>query len=189
MLKNEWIEKAETHGWIKPRARFALLPAQSEGDEVIVYDPKDTEKEIARVHFTACVGKGRKDKFSVAQYFHSKSSGIKDVIGLQITTAGNQADPAIEEFKRTHDSESALYLQGMCDRVVEDLAEYIHNLLRVRMGQKKGKFGQRYSPGYPAIVDLVNNQVIWDTLQAGDIGVSLTGAHEFDPPSTTAAVE
>lgn len=187
-LKNEWIEKAEANRWIQPRARFALLPAQSEGDEVIVYDPGELEKEIARVRFTACIGKGRKDKFSVAQYFHPKSSGLRDVVGLQITTVGLQADPAVEEFKRTHDSESALYLQGLCDRIAEDLAEYIHNLMRVRIGHKKGKSGQRYSPGYPAIVDLVNNKVIWETLQAQDIGVTLTGAHEFDPPSTTAAV-
>jgi 5-methyltetrahydrofolate--homocysteine methyltransferase len=187
-LKNEWIEKAEANEWIKPRARFALLPAQSEGDEVIIWDPKDLEKEIARVHFTPCIGKGKKDQFSIAQYFQPKSSGRMDVIGLQITTSGSQVDPVIEEFKRKHDSESALYLQGMCDRIVEDMAEYIHNLLRVRLGLKKGKDGQRYSPGYPAIVNLVNNRVIWEVLQAEDIGVDLTGSNEFDPPGTTAAV-
>jgi 5-methyltetrahydrofolate--homocysteine methyltransferase len=111
-----------------------------------------------------------------------------DVIGLQITTAGLAAEPAIAEFKRKHDSESALYLQGLCDRVAEDLAEYIHNLLRKRVGQKKGRDGERYSPGYPAIVDLINNKIIWESLQAEDIGVRLTDANEFDPPSTTAAV-
>ena len=187
-LKNEWIEKAEAHGWIKPRARFALLPAQSEGDEVIIWDPKDLKKEIARVHFTPCIGKGKKDQFSIAQYFQPVSSGRMDVIGLQIATSGSQVDPVIEEFKRKHDSESALYLQGLCDRIVEDLAEYIHNLLRVRIGLKKGKGGQRYSPGYPAIVDLINNRVLWEVLQAEDIGVALTGSNEFDPPGTTAAV-
>jgi 5-methyltetrahydrofolate--homocysteine methyltransferase len=30
--------------------------------------------------------------------------------------------------------------------------------------------------------------VIWETLQAADIGVDLTGSNEFDPPGTTAAV-
>jgi len=187
-LKAEWVEKAEANQWIVPRARFGLLPAQSEGDEVIVYDPEDSEKEIARFNFTVCIGKGRKDKFSIAQYFHPKSSGQMDVIGLQITTAGTGAEPAIAEFKKHNDSESALYLQGLCDRVAEDLAEYIHNLLRKRVGQKKRGHGQRYSPGYPAIVDLINNKIIWENLQAEDIGVTLTGSNEFDPPSTTAAV-
>ena len=86
------------------------------------------------------------------------------------------------------DLESALYLQGLCDRVAEDLAEYIHNLLRMRSGQKKEKQGQRYSPGYAALADMTNNRMIWEILKAGDLGISLTGADEFDPPSTTAAV-
>jgi len=187
-LKAEWVEKAEARHWVVPRARFGLFPVQSEGDEVIVYDPGNPGKEIERFHFTVCIGKGRKDKFSIAQYFHPKSSGQMDVIGLQITTAGTGAEPAIADFKKNHDSESALYLQGLCDRVAEDLAEYIHNLLRKRVGQKKGRDGQRYSPGYPAIVDLINNKIIWESLQAEDIGVRLTGSNEFDPPSTTAAV-
>ena len=45
-LKKEWIEKAESNSWITPKARFILLPAQSEGDEVILYHPEDTEKEL-----------------------------------------------------------------------------------------------------------------------------------------------
>ena len=42
-LKKEWIEKAESNNWITPKARFILLPAQSEGDEVILYHPEDTD--------------------------------------------------------------------------------------------------------------------------------------------------
>ena len=95
---------------------------------------------------------------------------------------------AIKIFKNEHDSESALYLQGLCDRVAEDLAEYIHNLIRLRAGHKKSNQGQRYSPGYAALADLLNNKVIWEILKAEDLGINLTDANEFNPPSTTAAV-
>jgi 5-methyltetrahydrofolate--homocysteine methyltransferase len=111
-----------------------------------------------------------------------------DAIGLQITTVGNRSKEAVERFKKENDLESALYLQGLCDRVTEDLAEYIHNLLRIRSGKKKEKQGQRYSPGYAALPDMSNNRVIWEVLNAGDLGITLTDANEFDPPSTTAAV-
>ncbi|MCH8158091.1 MAG: hypothetical protein IID18_10150, partial [Nitrospinae bacterium] len=97
-------------------------------------------------------------------------------------------EEAIARFKKENDLGSALYLQGLCDRVAEDLAEYIHNLLRMRSGQKKDKQGQRYSPGYAALADMSNNRMIWKILKAGDLGINLTGADEFDPPSTTAAV-
>jgi len=187
-LEKTWIEKAEDRGWIVPKARFGLFPAQSDGDEVIVYDPKDRNKELARLRFDVCIGRGRKDIFSVSQYFHAKASGHWDVIGLQISTAGDKVEGGIEEFKAQNDSESALYLQGLSDRVAEDLAEYIHKLLRQRFGAKKERLGQRYSPGYPAITDLTYNRFIWEVLGARDLGVTLTSGNEFYPPSTTAAV-
>lgn len=189
-LQKEWVEKAQTHGWVVPQARFALLPAQSDGDGVIIYDPDQPDRELGRLTFTVCIGKSKNRKqelFSAAQYFHPKSSGIMDVVGLQITTAGRGLDPAIARFKEENDSESSLYLQGLGDRVAEDMAEYVHQLLRQRTGKKKQE-GQRYSPGYPAIEELTNNKTIFNILQAEDIGVALTGANEFDPPSTTAAV-
>jgi 5-methyltetrahydrofolate--homocysteine methyltransferase len=186
-LQKTWIEKAEQNGWIVPKARFALFPAQSDGDEVIICDPQNREKELARIRFDVCIGKGRKDIFSVGQYFHTKASGQWDVIGLQITTAGDKVEAGVEGFKAQNDSESALYLQGLSDRVAEDLAEYIHQLLRHGSGTKKDYRGQRYSPGYPAITDLSYNRLIWELLEAEDIGVTLTSANEFYPPSTTAA--
>ena len=187
-LEKNWIEKAEQNGWIIPKARFALFPAQSDGDEVIIYDTQNREKELARIRFDVCIGKGRKDVFSVGQYFHPKASGQWDAIGLQISTAGDQAEVGVEGFKAQNDSESALYLQGLSDRVAEDLAGYIHQLLRHGVGAKKDYRGQRYSPGYPAITDLSYNRVIWELLGAEDLGVTLTSANEFYPPSTTAAV-
>lgn len=187
-LEKTWIEKAESNGWVVPKARFGLFPAQSDGDEVIIYDPQDKNKELARLKFDVCIGKGRKDVFSAGQYFHPKTSGQWDAIGLQISTAGDKTEAGIAVFKAQNDSESALYLQGLSDRVAEDLAEFIHQLLGQRIGAKKDNRGQRYSPGYPGITDLSYNRVIWELLGAEDIGVTLTSANEFYPPSTTAAV-
>jgi 5-methyltetrahydrofolate--homocysteine methyltransferase len=190
-LREEWLQKADANQWITPKARFALLPAQSEGDELIIYNPENFERELGRIRWNAVVGKsknGSKDVFSVAQYFHPKTSGIMDVVGLQITTAGRKMEEVITGFKAEHDSESALYLQGLGDRVAEDFAEYIHGLMGQRTGRKKDQLGQRYSPGYPALEDLINNKVIYDILKTEDLGITLTSGNEFDPPSTTAAV-
>ncbi len=157
---------------------------------MIIYDPENLERELGRITWTVNIGKsrgGKQDKFTVAQYFHPKDSGIMDVIGLQITTAGSTLEKAINTFKTENDSESALYLQGLGDRIAEDFAEYVHGLLRQRTGTKD-RAGERYSPGYPALEDLINNKVIYDILQCEDLGITLTDANEFDPPSTTAAV-
>ena len=187
-LEKEWIQKAEQNCWIIPKARFGLFPAQSDGDEVIFYASEKKDKELGRFNFDLCIGKGRKDKFSIGQYFHSIESGQVDAIGLQITTAGEGVEEGIESFKDQNDSESALYLQGLSDRVAEDMAEYIHQLLRKRGGYKKENQGQRYSPGYSALTSLNGNHIIWSALGAEDLGITLTEANEFFPPSSTAAV-
>ena len=187
-LEKEWIEKAEQNQWIIPKARFGLFPAQANGDEVIFYESESRDKELGRFDFDLCIGKGRKDKFSIGQYFHSVESGQIDAIGLQITTAGAGVEEGIKSLKEQNESESSLYLQGLSDRVAEDMAEYIHQLLRARAGYKKENRGQRYSPGYPALTNLKGNHIIWNALGAEDLGVTLTVANEFFPPSTTAAV-
>ena len=56
----------------------AVLLDLKDGDEVIVYDPKDRNKELARLRFDVCIGRGRKDIFSVSQYFHAKASQNED---------------------------------------------------------------------------------------------------------------
>ena len=187
-LKASWLEKAGGNRWITPQAKLALLPAQADGDELIIYHPEQKGKVLGRVKFTVCIGKGRKDKFSAVQYFHPVSSGIMDCVGLQITTAGTGLEKAVRDFKDSGDSESALFLQGLGDRVAEDLAEYIHQLLRSRANLNKDQCGKRYSPGYPAMEDLLGNKALFDILGAQDLGISLTGSNEFDPVSTTGAV-
>ena len=73
--------------------------------------------------------------FSVAQYVRPKSSGQMDAMGLQITTAGTESEKAIAKFKNEYDSESALYLQGLCDRVAEDAGTLEDAVLREVAGR------------------------------------------------------
>ena len=186
-LKEKWINNAHHNQWIVPQGKIGLFPCQAEGDEVIVYDPVDREKEIARIDFTVVVGKGNQDIFSAAQFFLPRSSGKMDVIGLQISTGGKESPHAVNKFKEDGDSESSLYLQGLSDRVAEDMASYLHDYLR-RQTETDPNIGTRYSPAYPGLQNVAINKVIYDLLHAEELGIFLTEAHEFFPTSTTGAV-
>ena len=133
------------------------------------------------------VGRQKNEVFSAAQYYRSLDSGQMDAIGLQISTSGYRIDEVIQKLKEEGDSESVLYLQGLSDRIAEDMADYLHNLLRDRIGIQKNS-GTRYSPGYPAITNLENNLKISRQLNASQIGILLTSAYEFSPTGSTAAV-
>jgi 5-methyltetrahydrofolate--homocysteine methyltransferase len=94
----------------------------------------------------------------------------------------------VTQFKEEGDSASALLLQGLSDRVAEDMAEFTHQYLRQKLHLARGE-GARYSPGYPGLKDIHVNQILADLLEAPQkIGITLTEAGEFYPTGTTGAV-
>ncbi len=187
-LFEEWIDKADKGRWIQPQGVFGVYPCQSLGDEVLVYDPEEPEVELCRFGFTRVLGAMRKDTVCAAQYFYPRTSGKMDAIGVQLTTSGPQVEAQIAKFRAEGNFEAVLYLQGLSDRVAEDMADRVHALLRDRMGVTPGQ-GIRWSPGYPAMTETRYNRVILDLLSAtAQVGVRITDAGEFAPTGSTAAV-
>ncbi|HOF40418.1 MAG TPA: vitamin B12 dependent-methionine synthase activation domain-containing protein, partial [Candidatus Hydrogenedentes bacterium] len=138
--------------------------------------------------FTRVLGAMHKDTVCAAQYFYPRASGKMDAIGVQLTTSGPQVEAQIAKFRAEGNSEAVLYLQGLSDRVAEDMADRVHALLRDRMGAAPGQ-GIRWSPGYPAMAETRYNRVILDLLNAtARVGVRITDAGEFAPTGSTAAV-
>ncbi|MDX9974364.1 MAG: homocysteine S-methyltransferase family protein, partial [FCB group bacterium] len=176
-LKDEWVEKSEKNGWLRPQGVFGLFPCQSDGDEIVIYDPEDLSKELCRMDFAVVIGAGRKDTICAAQYFLPKSGGVMDTVGLQIATGGPDVEAALQSLKDSGDSEASLYLQGLSDRCAEDMADRIHAALRETVGHKDERLGIRWSPGYPAMPNTENNAKILRLLGASDeIGVHVTDA-------------
>ena len=187
-LFQQWVDKAARNGWLKPQGVMGLFPCWSEGEQVILLDPADPSREIAQVTFNTVIGAGNDDLLSGAQFFTPRGAASgPGVAGLQITTSGPQVDTFIEQMKAEGDSESALFLQGLSDRIAEDMADHLNGLQREMLGLGP-KTGLRWSPGYPGMRDIQMNRVILETLGAGPaLGVIITPAGEFSPTGTTAA--
>jgi len=187
-LLEEWIDRCDSEGMLLPRGVCGIYPCQAEGDEVIVYHPEDLSKEVARFGFTTVLGSGHKDLVNAAQYVYPKDSGKYDAIGVQLSSSGPQVDDFIAHFREQGDSESGLYLQGLSDRIAEDMAEHLHALQREWLGLPPNH-GQRWSPGYPGMKNIHHNEDIHRLLDAGNtLGVTLTEAAEFHPTGSTGAV-
>ncbi|MCC6143894.1 MAG: homocysteine S-methyltransferase family protein [Candidatus Hydrogenedentes bacterium] len=187
-LFQEWIAKAEDNGWVIPQGVMGIYPAYAEGDAIVVLDPEDHGKELGRFDFTVVIGAGKKDLVSGAQYFHPKGGTELGAVGIQLTTSGPQVDDFITALREGGDSESTLYLQGLSDRIAEDMAEHLHAEQRKLLGLEANQ-GQRWSPGYPGMRDIALNERIYELLDAGNLlGVKLTEAAEFSPTGSTGAV-
>ncbi len=187
-LFDEWIAKADDAGWLRPQGVMALLPCAADGDRVRLFDPDSPDTVIGELDFNVVIGAGGEDLVSGAQFFRDGRDGVPGVAGLQISTGGPRVDEVIAGMKADGDSESALFLQGLSDRIAEDMADLLHETQRELLGVPPDA-GQRWSPGYPGMRNILNNRVIMELLDAANqIGVAITDAAEFSPTGTTAAV-
>ena len=69
-------QDAQANGWIKPQAVYGYFPAQSIGNDIVIYDPAayssdgGSLREIARFHFPRMEGR---ERLCLADYFRSAS--------------------------------------------------------------------------------------------------------------------
>lgn len=181
---DKWIGLAEENDWIHPQGVYGVFPCRGGDNTVTVLDSETRQPRIT-LTFNDVIGQGKSDVFNVARYFNADED---DLIGIQLTTAGPHVDKALQSFGE-RDRESVLMLQGLSNRVAEDMAEYVNGMLNERvLGDRNGS-STRYSPGYPVMTDITNNRPIVDILNAEELlAIRLTDGYEFSPTGTTAAI-
>ncbi len=182
--------EAARDGWIVPQAVYGYYPAQSQGNDVIIYDPDafesdaGTRREIARLHFPRQEGR---DRLCLADYFRSVESGEMDVIALQAVTVGAEATRRFELLQGRGDYSEAFYAHGLAVEAAEATAEWLHRRIRSEFAIDSTQ-GKRYSWGYGACPDLDDHATVFSLLPADAIGLSLTEAFQLVPEQSTAAM-
>ncbi|MDQ3674513.1 MAG: methionine synthase [Gemmatimonadota bacterium] len=180
---------ARKGGWIKPEIVYGYFPAQSQGNDVIIYDPAayssdgGSLREIARFHFPRMVGR---ERLCLADYVRSVDSGDVDVLPLQVVTVGSEATSRFEELQARNEYSEAFYSHGLAVESAEAVAEWAHQRIKRELGVPGGK---RYSWGYGACPDLDDHAIVFRLLPAAEaLGMELTEAFQLLPEQSTAAV-
>ncbi|MGH7718435.1 MAG: dihydropteroate synthase, partial [Gemmatimonadaceae bacterium] len=183
--------EAAREGWLTPQAVYGFFPAQSQGNDLIIYDPAafDSDggslREIARFHFPRQDGR---ERLCLADYFRSVESGEVDVAGFQIVTVGDAASRRFDELQRRGEYSEAFYMHGLAVEAAEAVAEWLHRRERRELGIGEDQ-GKRYSWGYPACPDLEGHEQLFRILPAtAALGMELTSAFQFIPEQSTAAL-
>ncbi len=189
-------------GCFHPKSVIGFFPCNSQGDEVIVFDPEDHEREIERFHFPR-QAQGR--RLSIADYFEpvdvSRQEMKRDAIGFTIVTIGDQASVETQKLFEAGDFTKYLYLHGLSVETAEALAEFVHKQAREFLGiasedsrrisdlfHQKYR-GSRYSFGYPACPNLEDQAKIFRLLKPEEsIGVRLTEGFHLEPEQSTNAI-
>jgi 5-methyltetrahydrofolate--homocysteine methyltransferase len=193
-------QDAKQNGWIKPQAVYGYFPAQSIGNDVVIYDPAayssdgGSLREIARFHFPRMVGR---ERLCLADYVRSTESDKVDVIPLQIVTVGQEATAHFEKLQGAHEYTEAFYSHGLSVESAEAVAEWMHRRIKHELGiegahkyeGEKTTGGKRYSWGYGACPDLDDHAVVFKLLPAKEaLGMDYTESFQLLPEQSTAAI-
>jgi len=184
-------------GFLEANAMYRFFPAQSSGNDVIIYDPEDHSKEIKRFTFP----RQQVEPFlCLADFLKSVESGVMDYVGFLVVTAGKGIRDISNEWKGKGDYLRSHALQACALETAEGLAEKIHHMMREQCGYPdapemtmKQRFGARYqgirvSFGYPACPNLEDQAPLFELMKPEDIGVELTEGFMMEPEASVSAM-
>ena len=207
-IKKKLEDEVIASGLFDPKVVYGYFPAQSDGNDIIVYDPGDfgqpgaavprQARELLRFTFPR-QREGR--KLCISDFFAPKASGKMDVLGLSLVTIGSRASVETQRLFETGEYTKYLYLHGLSVETAEALAEYLHKKMREELGisgqdsphirdlfHQKYR-GSRYSFGYPACPNLEDQTKLFALLHPEEnVGVKLTTGFLLEPEQSTSAI-
>ena len=172
--------------WLNPRGIYGLFPCQSEGNDLIIYNPENLDEVLTRFNFPR---QPYDEHLCLADYYAPVESGQMDVVAFQVVTVGQEATERFDRSQSAHDYTEAYFMHGLAVQTAEATADYLHEHLRREMGIPENQ-GKRYSWGYPAIPELEDHKKIFELLPAvvTELGMSLSTAYQLIPEQSTAAI-
>ncbi|MFF2148236.1 methionine synthase [Kitasatospora sp. NPDC058190] len=190
-----WLDRLQTEGWLEAAVVYGYYPANSKGDDLIVFHEDGTE----RTRFTF-PRQRRGRRLCLADFFRPEESGVRDVVGLQVVTMGNRISEAANELFAGNSYRDYLELHGLSVQLAEALAEFWHARVRFELGfsgedpqDVKDMFalkyrGARFSLGYGACPELEDRAKIAELLKPERIGVVLSEEFQLHPEQSTDAI-
>jgi 5-methyltetrahydrofolate--homocysteine methyltransferase len=191
------FHEAQQQDIIKAQGMYRFFPAQSRGNDVLVYDPQDSTKVLETFTFPR---QETEPFLCLADYIRSVDSGEMDYIGFLVVTAGAGISDLAREWREKGDYLRSHALQAAALETAEGFAERVHHIMRdvwgipdradMTMQERFGAkyIGQRFSFGYPACPDLDDQQKLFALMKPQDIGVDLTEGSMMEPEASVSAI-
>ncbi len=194
-MLDQWLSSQQ----VKASAVFGFWPAQSDGDDVIVFEDETRQTERTRLHHLRQQTDKPNGKPNLClSDFVAPTDAAADYIGGFVVTAGLGLDTLVAEFEGANDDYNAILAKALADRLAEAAAEYLHEQVRrVHWGYapdealdqteliKERYQGIRPAPGYPACPDHTEKRTLFDLLEAERaIGVHLTENFAMTPAAS-----
>jgi 5-methyltetrahydrofolate--homocysteine methyltransferase len=185
------------------RGVYGFWPANSVGDDILVYADASRSQTIARFPMLRqqWERKGQADFRSLADYIAPLDSGRLDYLGAFAVTTGIGCDALVAEFEAQNDDYLAIMTKALADRLAEAFAEMLHRQARIDWGYGREEKllqhdlleekyrGIRPAFGYPACPDHTEKRTLFDLLEAEEhTGIRLTESFAMWPAAAVSGL-
>lgn len=194
---DEMLKRISEEKLFECQAVYQFFPAQSDGDDLLIYDSSNQTKVLETFHFPR---QNKEPYLCLSDFVHEKSSGVMDYVGMFVVTTGTVATEAGKKLKAAGEFLNSHLLLSLALEGAEGLAELIHQRMRDQWGipdradlsmkdRLRGKYtGQRFSFGYPACPDLSDQEKLFRLLTPEKFGVQLTEGYMMHPEGSVSAI-
>ena len=191
---NEMLEVIISQNLLEARGVFGFFPANSDGDDLIVWADENRSQERTRFHSLRQQIAKDSDKphYALADFLGEEVT-ISDYLGGFVVGI-HGADAWAQDLEKQHDPYQAIMAKALADRCAEAFAELLHHRARVAWSiESPHQFsseelihenyrGIRPAPGYPAQPDHTEKPLLFDLLEASQsTGVTLTESNAMHP--------
>jgi len=185
------------------RGVYGFFPANSEGDDIVLFTDETRTTELGRVHTLRqqWERKGQGAFHALADFVAPRDSGRADYIGAFACTSGHGCDELCRRYDREHDDYSSIMAKALADRLAEAFAEWLHAKARREWGYGRMEElcpdqliaeqyrGIRPAPGYPACPDHTEKQSLFGLLDAERVaGMTLTESFAMMPAASVSGL-
>lgn len=185
---------------LRANAIVGFYPANSYGDDIIIYSDDKRTSEKAKFHFVRqqTAKRSGQPNSCLADYIAPVETGKADYIGMFAVTAGLGIESLLEQFEREGDDYKSIMTKALADRLAEATTEYMHHLVRTDLWGYASQEnldnddliaekyeGIRPAPGYPACPDHTEKETLFNLLDVENkIGIRLTESFAMYPASS-----
>jgi 5-methyltetrahydrofolate--homocysteine methyltransferase len=186
---------------LRARGVYGFWPAQSEGNDVVLYTDASRATEVVR--FPMLRQQARKGNdgphFCLADFVAPAGSGLADYVGAFAVTAGLGTDELVARFAAQHDDYHAIMAKALADRLAEAFAEWLHEQARREWYTRDERLtlddllrerfrGIRPAFGYPACPDHTEKAKLFTLLDAPAAGMTLTESFAMLPAASVSGI-
>jgi 5-methyltetrahydrofolate--homocysteine methyltransferase len=196
------LTKMVAEKWVEARAVLGFWPANTFGDDLVLYTDDTRTRELTRLHSLRqqMPREGAKVNRALADYV--APAGTPDYVGGFVVSTGFNLDARAKAFEDAHDDYSSIMTKALADRLAEAFAERLHERVRREFwGYAPDEalsvddlIAERYrgirpAPGYPACPDHTEKRALFDLLDATRaIGVELTESFAMYPGASVSGL-